>query len=356
MLLRAGLTGIVGLVVVACSSPSGGLDDTFYVGEGEGAVKAPSKTSPSGPTIVADHADASTTCVASAVTSKLTPVRLAFIFDKSGSMGQNGKWQAVTSALKDFFADANDIGVSASLQYFPLDADECSDQTYGKPEVAMRALPDGAAFAASMQSHDPNGGTPTLPALRGAIASAVVENAQHPAEKTFVVLVTDGEPNDCDSTVDNVSAAAATGVTQGVSTYVIGVGDSLANLDRIADGGGTKKAILVPTGNPAQAKDEFAKALQAVRGQAMCELAIPDPGAGKTLDYATINVDFTPQGGAEVLLTYDKDCTSGSGWHYDDPSKPSKIRLCPSACAGIQKASGGKVEVEVGCATRGGVH
>ena len=355
MLLRAGLVGIAGLMVVACSSPSGGLGDLTY-GSGEGAVKSPSGVSPTGPTIVADHSDAGATCVASAVTSKLTPVRLAFIFDKSGSMGQNGKWQAVTSALKDFFADANDVGVSASLQYFPLDSDECNEQTYKTPEVMMRALPEPGAFASSMQSHDPNGGTPTLPALRGAISYAAAENAQHPAEKTFVVLVTDGEPNDCNSTVDNVSAEAASGVAKGVSTYVIGVGDSLANLDRIADGGGTKKAILVSTSNPAQAKDDFAKALQAVRGQAMCELGIPDPGNGKTLDYATVNVDFTPQGGAEVLLAYDKDCTSGSGWHYDDPTKPTKIRLCPSSCSAIQKASGGKVEVEVGCATRGGVH
>lgn len=356
-MLRSSLVGLVGLLVVACSSQSGGLDDSFYVGENQGAVKTPPSSSGGGPVIVSNATDAGPeSCVANAVESKLTPIRLVFMFDKSGSMGNDSKWTSVTAALKDFFADPNDVGVSASLQYFPLDNNECSDGTYTVPEVAMAPLPDASSFASSMNAHQPGGGTPTLPAIHGALQYAVAQSLQHPDEKPLIVLVTDGDPNDCSSTVDAVSNAAAQGLVQGVPTYVIGVGSLLSNLDKIAQGGGTQKAILVPTNNPVQAKDEFAKALQTVRGKAMCELAIPDPGAGKTLDYNTINVAFTPGSGSKVTLTYDKDCGGSDGWHYDDPTKPTKIELCASACSAIQKASGGKVEVSLGCATKGGVH
>lgn len=219
----------------------------------------------------------------------------------------------------------------------------------------MKPLPDAVSFASAMSKRNPDGGTPTLPALRGAVQYARDQASQNPNEKSLVVLVTDGEPNDCSSSVDAVSAAALQGVSQGVPTYVIGVGQLLDNLDKIAQAGGTQKAILVPTSNPSQAKDEFQKALEAIRGQAMCELAIPAAAPGTNLDYQTVNVAFTPAGGAKEMLTYDKDCTAGAGWHYDDPAKPSKISLCAASCAAIQKASGGKVELSIGCATKGGV-
>jgi hypothetical protein len=352
--LRCGL-GVFGLgfAFVACGSSGGGLDDSLYlaIGDGPGGARAPDASA----SVFASSDAGPSSCVASGVETKLTPVELAFIFDRSGSMGEDQKWDSVTAALREFFADANSTGLSASLQYFPLDADECSVSDYQTPEVAMRALPDPVAFDASMARHDPAGGTPTLPALRGAIEYASARAAQNPSDKVLVVLVTDGEPNDCSSDVGNVSAAASNGLARGVPSYVIGVGGSLSNLDAIAQGGGTQKAILVSTGNPGQAKDELQKALQAIRGQAMCELAIPDPGAGKALDFDTVNVAFTPRGAPKETLSYDKDCAGGAGWHYDDPSKPTKIRLCATSCAAIQNASGGKVEVSVGCATQGGV-
>ena len=73
----------------------------------------------------------------------------------------------------------------------------------------MRALPDSSTFAAAMKANSPGGNTPTLPALTGAIQYAQsVENA-NPLDKVAVVLVTDGEPNDCNSTVNAVANEAA---------------------------------------------------------------------------------------------------------------------------------------------------
>ena len=348
---RLAMAAALGSLVVACSSTQGGLDDSFYVGEDQGSVRTPGD---GGSAFVTSNVSPSS-CAANGIESKLTPVRLAFIFDKSGSMGNDEKWSSATGALRDFFADANSTGVSASLQFFPSGNDQCDGNGYAMPEVAMKALPDAVTFANAMSKRNPDGATPTLPALQGAVEYAKQQATLNPNERSLVVLVTDGEPNGCSSTIDAVSQTALDGANKNVLTYVVGVGPLLDNLNKIAQAGGTQKAILVPTNNPSQAKDELQKALQSIRGKAMCELAIPAAAPGTNLDFQTVNVAFTPAGGAKETLTYDKDCTAGAGWHYDDPAKPSKISLCAASCAAIQKASGGKVELSIGCATKGGV-
>lgn len=40
---------------------------------------------------------------------------------------------------------------------------------------------------------------------------------------------------------------------------------------------------------------------------------------------------------------------SASAMHYDDPSKPSKIVLCPSLCGTANASVGTKIEALVGC-------
>src|SRR5437763_725080 len=95
----------------------------------------------------------------------------------------------------------------------------------------------------------------------GAGAGGGGSGPKHAGEATAIVLVTDGEPNDCNSDVGNVSQAAA-GVASKIPTYVIGVGSDTVNLDTIAQGGGTQKAIIVDASNGAQANAQFMQALQ----------------------------------------------------------------------------------------------
>lgn len=137
--------------------------------------------------------------------------------------------------------------------------------------------------------------TPTLPALTGALAYA--KSVEASGKNAAVVLVTDGEPNQCGSTVASVSkvAAAAAG---SVKTYVVGVGDNLKNLNAIAAAGGTGAAILVSTTDPAKIASDLKAALGSIAAQAMtCDYKIPLPPNGQTIDPQKVNVRRAHQDG-----------------------------------------------------------
>jgi hypothetical protein len=285
------------------------------------------------------------------------------MFDRSGSMKYNpqpnNKWDACVSGLDTFFADPNSKGLYASIQVFPYDNDECSSQTYQSPIVPATALPDtNGALSGALDSHGPKGdyGTPTLPAVKGAIGYAQsVKSTLKNGEKVAVVLVTDGDPNDCDSSPSNVGQEAAKTAAD-IPLYVIGVGPDLDNLNTIAQGGGTLNAIIVDTSNPSQISQDFMNAVAQVKSaQLSCAYQLPATPQGQVLDTNAVNVQYTPGGGQAQTLTYNKDCSgSGEGWHYDNPNQPQKIQMCPSSCD-LVKAGAGKVDVVLGCATQGGV-
>lgn len=291
-------------------------------------------------------------CATSSATPTPIPVNLVFMFDQSGSMGQSSKWTSCVQGLNGFFADPSSKGLNASIQYFPQGS-QCSVSTFQSPAVAMRPLPDASTFSSSIAAHSPGGGTPTLPAEQGAIAYAQQIGSQHPGEKIAIVLVTDGDPNDCSSTPQNVAMAAAT-VAMKIPTYVIGVGPSLQNLDTIAMGGGTTKATIVQTNNPQQIVTDFQNALNAIRGLTLaCEYGIPAPSNGQVIDFTKVNVVFTPTNAPQETLQYSQDCSNPNGWRYDNPNNPTKILLCQNACTNVQKDKSGKIDVVFGCKTNG---
>jgi uncharacterized protein YegL len=293
-------------------------------------------------------------CATSSAEGAALPVYLVFMYDRSGSMDSNGKWDAAKKAMNNFFGSTTAQGMNASLAFFPQSS--CNAAQYSNPSVAMRALPDANAFSNAINNTNPNGGTPTLPALQGAIQYAQsVKSGLTNGGKVAIVLVTDGEPNDCNSSPQSVAQAASQVASQ-IPTYVIGVGNSLTNLNTIAQGGGTKQAILVSDTNPTQTTADLEKALGQIKNALSCEYGIPAAPNGQTIDYDAVNIVYTPTGGAPDTLTYNKDCTGGTGWHYDDPNKPTRILICNTSCDAIKAANGnGKIELQFGCATKGGV-
>jgi uncharacterized protein YegL len=292
-------------------------------------------------------------CATSSSTPTPVPVNLVVMFDKSGSMAQNSKWTACAAGLNAFFADPKSAGLSASLQFFPLST-ACGTQQYQAQAVSLRPLPDAQAFSAAIAAQSPNGGTPTNPALQGALAYGAQVQQQRPGEKVAVVLVTDGEPNDCSSTVQAVSTTAQKGHSQGIPTYVIGVGN-VNNLNAIAQAGGTTQATIVQTNNPQQTTTDFQNALNAIRGAVLaCEYVIPPPPTGQTLDFNKVNVVFTPTSGPPKTLNYSKDCSDPKGWKYDNEASPKRILLCKDACSTAQADKGGKIEIVLGCTTQTG--
>jgi hypothetical protein len=277
------------------------------------------------------------------------------------------KWIPVNTGMKAFFADTKSAGYNASLQFFPAPGDLATTcgASYDQPLVPLTSLAAGAPLGAALDGASPQGGTPTLPALVGALHYAQTTAAARPDEKTVVVLVTDGEPGlmvdgvfspGCaNNDISHVAAAAKEGfeAAQSIPTYVIGVGSSLTKLETIAKAGGTDHAFLVPVSNPTQTRSELQTAFEAIRSQVKvsCNFAVPAAPAGQTLDKDHINVAFTDGAGAVTPLVYSKDCSAPNGWRYDNAGAPTQIELCAGTCGTAQSDPNGKLTVAVGCKT-----
>jgi hypothetical protein len=318
-------------------------------------------------------------CANATADATIKPANLVIMYDRSGSMGDttndppfdpNLKWNPVSTGMKAFFADPGSANLNASLQFFPVGdtVDQVCSYDYAKPDVPLTPLTASSSFAGAIDDTRPQGGTPTLPAVQGAIAYAKTVAAQMPRDATSVVLVTDGEPgivvddsfqDGCPgNNIDHVAAVARDAYqgTPSIHTYVIGVGPALDKLNAIAAGGGTGKAIMVDIQDPQKTTGLFQKALEQVRSQTLaCDLDIPQAPAGKTLDPNQVNVVYA-SGGKYQVLGYDAACTGGAGWRYDDAASPKKIVLCPTMCGAAQSDRDGSLKLAFGCQTTAVIH
>lgn len=322
-------------------------------------------------------------CVTDSADAKLAPANLVFMFDKSGSMGDykyiddKGKeqevtnrafrWDPITSGLKGFFADAGSKRINASLQFFPIndvDIEAACGAPYSVPKVTLTSCANPAPFTTAIDEQTPSGGTPTEPALRGAVAYAKSVVEERPGEATAVVLVTDGEPGfnvngviapGCtDNTVAKVVESAESAKAAGVPVYVIGAGTEKTNMDLIAAGGGTGKAFIVSVSDPTATSAQFTAALADIRSKTVsCTFDIPAPPKGAELDKSKVNV-IVVKGSEQTLVGYSQDCSDTSGWQYDNPDAPTRIKLCAQACSDAQKNPDTFVKLAYGCKTQPG--
>ncbi len=234
--------------------------------------------------------------------------------------------------------------------------DSCTASNYATPAVEIAPLPGVApAITTAIAAHSPSTSTPTSAALQGTVDHCQSWATAHPGHVVIGLLATDGDPTECDTTLSDIDAIAAAGVsgTPKVLTFVIGVGSSLSNLNGIAAAGGTTSAFMVSTsGNINQ---QFTDALNKIRGSALgCQYAIPAPEGGAP-DYGKVNVIYTPGSGTKETIPNVTDAaacpSSGDAWYYNDNQSPTEILLCSSTCAKVQADSSGEVSVVVGCAT-----
>ena len=369
---RSAVLVATSLAVFACGGSSG---STFSDGNGNGASGGPGGASSGDPgTFSTDPVGTNAACVTSMKNATLPAVNLVLMYDKSGSMGDpaeggdpNVKWIPVNTGMKAFFADPASAGYNASLQFFPAPGDLTAtcNAPYATPLVPLTSLAQSQPLVTALDLASPQGGTPTLPALDGALAYAQKTAAANPDEATVVVLVTDGEPGlmvngvfapgctNNDITHVSAAAAAAFAGTPSIPTYVVGVGPSLSKLDAVAKAGGTNAAFMVPVSDPTQTTAELQKALESIRSQVKlsCDFGLPSAPAGQTLDVNRVNVAFTSGAGAETPLVYSGDCSAPNGWRYDDLNKPTKIELCAATCSTAQSDRNGKLTIAFGCQT-----
>ena len=310
-------------------------------------------------------------CSADFAAAKLRPVHLAFAFDVSGSMGKLDKpyhdpelkWRPVVAATRAFFADPSSAGISASLTFFPAADDRCDASSYDAPDVARTELPSqvfGAAIAAidPQEPDDWRGGTPTQAVVQGSIEYLSRLAVSDPDTQHALVLVTDGYPAGCD---DNEIANVAADIADASSrfpTYVIGVKnpsggpDTVTDLERLAEAGGTKPAIFIDTGNPDRTAADLSAAIALIRERSVsCAAPIPPTPGGQAFDEQKVNVSMR-LGGEVEPLRYDQSCVAEAAWRYDDPDAPKAIVLCSATCEAVQREADAQLSVEFGCDTR----
>jgi hypothetical protein len=397
------------LCVLACSTPLVKNTDNARGGGSGGApsftlppTPVPAPVPPRGTSPLPGGAGAATpVCAATRAEATPLPVDLYVMEDQSGSMGMGGKWEAVKAALTAFVQLPALSGMGIGLGFFPKPpgtispacmscstqecltncgcigvsctntcinnvcnnmctcsqfGNSCIGEDYAAPAVPIAELPGASrAFVDALNAVRPGGGTPTRPALEGAIQYARSWGGAR-NRRVAIALATDGQPAGCgDNTIASISTLAQNARAEGLFTFVIGVGSSLDNLNAIASAGGTEKAYLV---DGADLGNQFLSALQSIRGTAArlaCAYAIPTPPAGQTLDPARVNVELSggsPPGTTTLGQVRDRsECGPRGGWHYDNPAAPKQIQLCEATCNAVNGGLYQSIAVTFGCRT-----
>jgi hypothetical protein len=296
------------------------------------------------------------------------PINLYFAMDKSLSMNMVdrgssvSRWIAVSAAMNTLLTEPMSAGLGAGIGFFPRASGAgvlCTAADYAFPVVPVGMLPGTApSITRAIAAQTLASGTPTTPALNGAHIYVRTEQAAHGDRIAAVVLVTDGAPRQCGSTVASTSAVAAAALTGSppIKTYVLGVGPMLSNLNAIAQAGGTTQAYLVETGG----EGALTAALEAIRTSALtCEYVLPERG-GPMESFDVVNVTTTAgANGTQTVVrqvTTAESCNGGRGWFYDNPlapdgPAPTKIILCPASCDSVVHQARSHLDVEIGCAT-----
>jgi len=167
--------------------------------------------------------------------------------------GDASRWSRVVAAIERFTSSPDAAAPELGLGFFPARTfgatGICDAATYSFPDVPLQAEPNaGRLIGSVLLANPPGGGTPTAPALAGAIeyARAVAQQGNGQRE-VAVVLLTDGIPTLCDGSSAALVNAANAGVvgSPSVLTFVIGVGPELDVLGDVARAGGTASARLL---------------------------------------------------------------------------------------------------------------
>ncbi len=306
------------------------------------------------------------TCSGAKSQATFKPVNLYFIVDKSGSMG-GGKWTGTTDALKAFFQDPGSAGIGAALEYFALSSGgsygdgcgvTCSATPCSNPMVPLGKLTAQSAPADTQEQSlvnalglvSPGGMTPTYPALDGALTWAKNNQTADPNQQYVVVLVTDGVPTVCDTSINDIAALAGNAyINNSIRTYTIAMdGADVAALDQIAKEGGTGSAFVISGTNSNNVQQQMISAFQAIAGQNVsCSFPLPNQGQ---FDPNDATVTYTASSGSTTTLPQvQSSANCGAGWYYDNNTNPTTITLCKQTCTLVQADAGAKVAVQLGC-------
>lgn len=160
---------------------------------------------------------------------------IMIVLDRSGSMRDSNKWNQAVGAI-DGLTNIFESTMRIGLTLFPY-GNDCG--VNGGNVVVPVSVNSRGDILSQLSRSFPDGGTPTGPALQQ--AQNYFSTLNDRGRRSFVVLVTDGQPS-CSTNCNNAVNAAQNLFSQDIQTFVIGFGsDTNTNCNNaIAQAGGTQ--------------------------------------------------------------------------------------------------------------------
>lgn len=290
------------------------------------------------------------------------PSDIIWVVDQSGSMNQ--ETQYVQAKINDFAA----LIAQSNIDYrvVMIASDSGTNRICVPPPLGGPSCGDNTNFRLVDQSVASTNG-PSLAISRYDLYSDFLR----PEAMKHFVFVTDDN--------SSLSASAFLSGLQGLEPA--GMFDNLKIHGIYAYGNGTPQGCTGPFGTGARDGTVYTELISQTGGasgviceddwtqvfmditeavvagsQVSCELTIPEPPEGQTLDPAKVNVKYEMGGVAPGQLlpqvTSEADCSAAGGWYYDDPAAPTTVTLCPATCDTIQNDDAANVKIEFGCSTQ----
>jgi hypothetical protein len=288
------------------------------------------------------------------------PTDIIWVVDQSGSMNQ--ETQYVQTKINDFAALINASNIDYHVVMIatptgtnpicvpgPLGGASCGNNTRFRLVDQRIGSHDGPSLAISKYS---------------SYSSFLRPNAT----KHFVFITDDNSTMSAASFTSGVNALMPSGMFTGFKVHAIyayGNGLSTGCTGPFGTGAavGTNYTTLVTNTGGARGvicqndwNQVFTDITTAVVSgtQVSCELAVPAPPAGETLDPSKVNVKYVSGATASTLgqVPTAADCGAAGGWYYDDNVNPTKITICPSTCSSVQSDPAANLKIELGCSTQ----
>ncbi|MCP4599701.1 MAG: VWA domain-containing protein [Proteobacteria bacterium] len=286
----------------------------------------------------------------------VVPVHIMILQDVSGSMKDvkdgetTSKWDQAKAALDSMLTNSANDEIKFGFDSFSNDGSCGVDQ----PVKYDCGTVDAATLATSIQGLPvPAGATPLCSAIKRFNTNLFPNYAINFASKdadSYLLIVSDGDDtcggdNNCgdgEASAQNLGDATAEVFADDIKTYIIGFGmDTSAQLDAIAQAGGTGRDSFIPASNQQELQDALDAIVASVT---TCKYDVDHPD-GADLDKVNFYFD-------DVGIIYNEDCSNPAvandeGWTWVDQTTKDAVRFCDGTCDKLENDT--DVKVEFGC-------